>query len=1365
MALFSGAPAAGGDASAALGAGGGPGNVASSPLSGPLSLASLTVPGVQSLAGAAQVAAEAGAEATIRKESPAAQQVRVASRTRFEHLGTALAAEVARKAFPDVIERSTGGPPQLPAGARIAHYLSADAAQLSLPDGKHAVVESTEPMAVKTSSGHFAPVDLSLAKVGSAFESARPAVGVLIPQRLSDGVRLPERGVSLTPADSQGLPLGGSEGAVDRTSVLYANTQTDTDTVVKPTTMGFAADTVLRSVDSPGQLYFRVGLPQGASLAPPRGGSGSVKIVEGGRTVALIRAASATDATGVSVPVSTSVRGDLLALTVASHDGEYQWPIEVDPELAVVSDNYIGSNANWVFQANQAANFTFFPYYTWDEQYNSKSVAPGEYSDIQYHTQGESKIYKLLATASAQTAHGRAKVQLLYNVQGGEGSVENSVTVKEGESEGIPEGKVKLCPNASESECSPSAGHNGNLAWFRIEATEPAQPEYLSGKLSSTDVFISQEKAPEASFNESEATIDSGRANVLFGPEHGPGTSQVWLGPMSGAFEVKAHDPGIGVSAARITVGSWHQEEQMPCLGVQCNESYSSFFTYNTGMPDGEYPAEWQAWNFVGGSNGSHGLEGKRTQSIKVDATPPHSIGFTGMAEQGAEISATPHRLIVKAVDGTQPTPSSGVKSIAVAIDGGNEVVTPGSYCSSGECTANGEYTLNAENLSEGMHRLVVTATDNAGNAAPKEFIFDVRHGSPVPAGPGAVDPTTGQFKLSATDVSLAGAGGVSRVYESRNLTVGAEGPLGPQWAVSLGDEGLTVLPSGSVVLAGSAGGHTTFIRNEKGEFESPLGDGNVKIEAKEKETGKGITEYLMTDAKAGTSTTFKQPAGTESTVPLYSNQFGSGSEVAQLNHPVGAAIDASGNVWIADYNDNRVLKFSPAGVLLAAYGSYGSPLREFESPYGLAINQRTGNVYVSDMGNHRIVELDKEGKFLMTFGWGVTDGKQEWESCSSSIFFCRAGISGSGNGQLSEPKGVAVDASGNVWVVDPVNARVQEFAENGSYLNKFGSYGGGEGQFNVPLGIALSGGNLYVSEYGNNRVQELSTAGKFISQIGTGKAGSGNGEFNAPRGIAADPRTGNLYVADAGNNRVQEFSAAGSLIAKFGSAGSGTEQLSEPKGVAVSFSGGVYVTDYNNNRVEEWSRPTWLPKHSEGPLKSTTAAYAYMPVEVEGKVVVEPTEALAPTPSGVTCGAESEKELEVKELKKGCRALTFKYAEKTGATGERESEWGEYAGRLVKVSLVAYNPTTKTMPETPVAEYAYDSRGRLRAEWDPRISPAPLKTTYGYDSEGHVVSVSPPGQEPWLMHYGALAGDPSMGRLLSVTRPAAATPTALKEQ
>jgi DNA-binding beta-propeller fold protein YncE len=1276
-----------------------------------------------------QAAEEAKQAEEAERNSPEAVSLREASRTKFENLNTEQAGKVAGEAFPGLVNTPAGGPPRLPAGQEIVGFPSDSIAQVDLGGGKHGVIEATEPMAVQSSSGRRTPIDLSLSQVGDVFEPATPAVGVSIPKRLSAGVELPVLNVSLTPVDAHGSPLGGSEGALTGSGVMYANTQTDSDTLVKPTTAGFEADTLLRSVESPGQLYFRVGLPEGASLVQSQTAPGLVKVMVEGAAVAMIRPPSARDVAGASVPVSMSVNGDLLALTVASHSGEYQWPISVDPELAKIKDNTISEASNWHVQAEQETKFKHFWASNTVEQYNLGSNSPGEFTQAAYYTQGESKIYRVEAQSAGTVSKGRAKLQLVHA-----GAVEQTATIAENSSWGST--VTTVCAN---TECSTAGGGRENAAWFRLEAIEPATETYsVSGSLWNTHVYIAQEKAPEPTFNESEATLSDGRANALDGC-HCTGGKEPWLGPYSNtAIEAKAHDPGIGVSWARLGSGSWSLWEPIweegKCAGVQCNENYHVLATYNPAMPEGEQGLEWFAANLAGrieGCESCNGLVAEETQLVKVDATPPHNLEVTGWPAN-REISAAPHVLTIAATDSStySENHSSGVKSIAVSIDGGAETTVAGASCSLGTCTASGKYTLNAEALSEGVHRLVVTATDNASNPAPaKEFTFNVRHASPVSVGPGTVDPSTGQFKLGATDVSLAGAGGVSRVYQSRSLAAGVEGPLGPQWAISLGGgEGLAVLSNGSVVLTGSAGGHTTFTRNEKGEFESPKGDSNLKVEATEKEKGKGITEYLLIDATAGTSTRFTQPPGTQLTTPAFLNQFG--AEAAQLSHPLSDSVDASGNVWVTDNGNNRIEKFSPGGALVAAYGSYGSGSGQFSGPWGIAVNQSNGNVYVTDQANYRVEELSSSGSFIRSFG-----------------------SQGTGNGQFSTLAGVAVDSSGNVWVADYGNNRIQEFNEKGEYKQKFGSEGTGNSQFKGPLNIAFSGGNLYVTDYGNNRVQEFSTAGAYVSQFGS--SGSGNGQFLNPYGIAGDPISGNLYVVDNGHTRVQEFSPAGAFITKFGSSGTGAGQFVSPTGVAVNASGGVYVEDYSANRVEEWTRPAWLPTLAEGPLKSGTTSYAYGAVEVEGKTVIEPTEALAPAPPGVSCGTKPE---ELKEAsKKGCRGLTFNYAETTTATGENATQWGDYKGHLTRVYFHAWDPSKGAMTEPIVAQYEYDTKGRLRAEWDPRISPA-VKTMYGYDAEGHLTALTPPGQESWAFTYGTMAGDSNPGRMLKVTRaPAAA--------
>jgi DNA-binding beta-propeller fold protein YncE len=131
-------------------------------------------------------------------------------------------------------------------------------------------------------------------------------------------------------------------------------------------------------------------------------------------------------------------------------------------------------------------------------------------------------------------------------------------------------------------------------------------------------------------------------------------------------------------------------------------------------------------------------------------------------------------------------------------------------------------------------------------------------------------------------------------------------------------------------------------------------------------------------------------------------------------------------------------------------------------------------------------------------------------------------GSRGSGDSQFCYPYDVAVDKSGNIYVADSGNHRIQEFTNTGTFICKWGSYGSGNGQFNYPHGITVdAAGYVYVGDYNNHRVQKFTNNGTYVTQWGDG--GTGNGQFNTPKGVAID-KTGNIYVADTSNSRVQKF-------------------------------------------------------------------------------------------------------------------------------------------------------------------------------------------------------------------------------------------------
>src|SRR5947208_1185085 len=141
-----------------------------------------------------------------------------------------------------------------------------------------------------------------------------------------------------------------------------------------------------------------------------------------------------------------------------------------------------------------------------------------------------------------------------------------------------------------------------------------------------------------------------------------------------------------------------------------------------------------------------------------------------------------------------------------------------------------------------------------------------------------------------------------------------------------------------------------------------------------------------------------------------------------------------------------------------------------------------------------------------------------------------------------------------------------------GAFLTTWGSSGTGDGQFDFPFGVATDGsGNVYVADYGNDRIQKFDASGTFVTTWGSD--GSGNGQFNGPHGVATDG-SGNVYVADNDNHRIQKFDASGTFLTAWGSVGSGNGQFHFPQGVAADGSGNVYVSDTNNQRIQEFSCP-----------------------------------------------------------------------------------------------------------------------------------------------------------------------------------------------
>jgi len=216
-----------------------------------------------------------------------------------------------------------------------------------------------------------------------------------------------------------------------------------------------------------------------------------------------------------------------------------------------------------------------------------------------------------------------------------------------------------------------------------------------------------------------------------------------------------------------------------------------------------------------------------------------------------------------------------------------------------------------------------------------------------------------------------------------------------------------------------------------------------------------------------------------------------------------------------------------PASRFALSWGAAGGAEGALNGPDNLAVDLR-GDVYVADRDNNRIQKFASSGRFLAALGRNGGDG-----------------TAGLGPGEFNHPRGVTTDGLGDLYVADSASNRIEKFGPDGRFQARFGRSGGdgsagrARGEFNDPRGLATDpAGNLYVADHGNNRVQKLDSNGRFLAvwgrNGGEGSSGRGAAQFTRPRGVAVDS-AGHLFVADKGNNRVQEFGPDGQFMRTWG--------------------------------------------------------------------------------------------------------------------------------------------------------------------------------------------------------------------------------------
>ena len=346
--------------------------------------------------------------------------------------------------------------------------------------------------------------------------------------------------------------------------------------------------------------------------------------------------------------------------------------------------------------------------------------------------------------------------------------------------------------------------------------------------------------------------------------------------------------------------------------------------------------------------------------------------------------------------------------------------------------------------------------------------------------------------------------------------------------------------------------------------------------------------------------------------IAVVSTLAGSGEEgfadgkgsAAQFDEPNGIAVDAAGNLYVADMSNQRIRKVTPEGEVSTLAGGkrgfadgQGSAV-QFAGPGDIAIDT-AGNLYVTDIGNSRIRKITPQGEVSTFAGSGPTG----YDS------------GGYADGQrnvahFKNPVGITMDAAGNLYVTDTHNHRIRKVTPQGAVSTLAGDVKGfadGKGnaaRFNQPDGIAVdAAGNLYVADRENHRIRKVTPKGEVSTLAGGGEEaedddddddygepnsarfadGQGSAaRFNQPSGIAIDA-AGNLYVADTNNHRIRKVTKEGEVSTLAGSDetdfvdGEGSAaQFFFPSGITIDAAGNLYVVDYGNASIRkiEFRRP-----------------------------------------------------------------------------------------------------------------------------------------------------------------------------------------------
>jgi sugar lactone lactonase YvrE len=1171
-----------------------------------------------------QLIEEANRSPTVNMEAPS-PDLAAARKLPHAELSRSEALNLLESVYAPAVEQPAGIFDEMP----TAKFVSDNAAVMKLTPGeaggepadggggnaRRVLVESTAPLRVEDESGQSAPVDLSLEKADGELRPSNPIVATSLPTELQEGVELGEGKVTI------GFPEAAPErvpSIVDEDSAFYPSVQKDTDLLVTPSPTGVETLTDLRTPEAPRTEIQTLKLEEGVVLKATAEGGAEAEV--NGRTVLKVAPPTATDAAGDNVPVTLSVAGDAVELTVSPPENA-AYPILVDP---------IYQSYNWTWEHSSFAGWS------------PVDLAPGY---MALTTAFPSELWALDLTsgfpggATPTTGAEWHYTVPRYNTEGNNAEsfieyvdLSSAMFLLEGDGSYYPEEIDGIQDTVHGGWITDGSynGYQGEFAgWSGMFAFYNTPSPNVDAKLFSFGLITIENEAQAKYRN-----AISGTAMVALGDHtvptvtaEGPGG---WWNTGAPTVSFNAVDGGLGVSGVTLTpTGSAAVSIGPPCNGTNVSPCPRVFrsgeFGQTLPLHPESLPEGVDGYQLVASS--PLAASGAAAGSIRVDHSPP-TLALSGTATEQATLGNGKPQYTVKysAADGTRNAPTASLlrgeatpaggkykepADVAVAPDETLWVADAGNN-QIDHLTRRGVPTANYAAVgSESLSAPKGIASDSSGNV----WVADTGHNRLV------------EFNSKGEWIRKVGKAGTGNAEFSAPQGV-AVAPNGNVWIADTGNNRVQELTSTGVFVGSFNAG-----ASPAGPLSAPQG---IAV---------GSNGYVWVADTGGNRVVELSGVG------KYMASYGSlGTGHGQFNKPIGIDVDTKGNVTVVDKGNSRVQQLSERGDYL---DSFSSGVTTFLASAGVA-TMPAGEIWVTSSGNNQLQEwtppvgtrsgvksvtVKMDGKVLEkpeetcpqggcplsgeytihsgeypgahTLEIVATDGvnlsttktinlslnppvpsvalsgtvteqatlgytrprytlkvaasAEEGSGVATSTpgYVSSFGSQGTGPGQFGHPAGIAIDSEENLWIADSVNNRIDEFSRSGQFLKAVGSAGSAGGQFSQPKAIAIaSNGHFWVADAGNNRIDEFSPSWEFIRSIGS--QGSGNGQFSGPEGIAISPE-GNIWVADTYNHRVQEFTANGEFVKVVAGLGS-----IEPTGITVTPSGLVWVTDWAGNRIVE---------------------------------------------------------------------------------------------------------------------------------------------------------------------------------------------------